>query len=94
MYRFIEILIVVFCFGFGTSAQSLIGAWEGYSTSAGGEKLRNMVIFSDGFDYSLFISISRICFVISTKKLGFIKVQQLIYVGSLLHLPILFLSQA
>ena len=49
MYRFIEILIVVFCFGFGTSAQSLIGAWEGYSTSASGEKLRNVVIFSDGY---------------------------------------------
>ena len=31
------------------NAQSLIGAWEGYSTSANGDKLRSVVIFADGY---------------------------------------------
>ena len=33
----------------GMSAQSIIGAWEGYSTSENGEKLRSVVIFSEGY---------------------------------------------
>ena len=37
------------CFSLGSMAQSFIGAWEGYSTLENGEKLRSVVIFSDGY---------------------------------------------
>ncbi|WP_299765961.1 membrane or secreted protein [uncultured Dokdonia sp.] len=33
----------------GTNAQNVIGAWESYTTSTSGEKLRNVVIFTDGY---------------------------------------------
>jgi len=33
----------------GIQAQSLIGAWENYTTSENGEKLKNVVIFADGY---------------------------------------------
>lgn len=31
------------------SSQSFIGAWEGYSTNAEGDKIKSVVIFSDGY---------------------------------------------
>jgi len=33
----------------GTQAQSVVGAWENYTTSESGEKLRNVVIFAHGY---------------------------------------------
>ena len=36
----------------GTKAQQLVGAWESYSTSESGEKLKNVVIFSAGYQVS------------------------------------------
>ena len=45
----IIILLVGTFFSFVVNAQSVIGAWEGYSTSETGEKLRSVVIFADGY---------------------------------------------
>lgn len=47
--RKIIVLIMGVCFSLGSMAQSFIGAWEGYSTLENGEKLRSVVIFSDGY---------------------------------------------
>ena len=33
----------------GINAQSVIGAWENYTTSENGDKLRNVVIFANGY---------------------------------------------
>ena len=46
-----KIFIFLFCFSSlsGMSAQNIIGAWEGFSTSEKGEKLRSVVIFSEGY---------------------------------------------
>tara|TARA_R110002073_G_scaffold240878_2_gene402685 strand:- start:9603 stop:10310 length:708 start_codon:yes stop_codon:yes gene_type:complete len=44
----IIVLIAVFL-SFGVKAQSFIGAWENISTSKSGEKLKSVVIFSDGY---------------------------------------------
>lgn len=33
----------------GLNAQSIIGAWEGYSTSENGDKLRSVLIVADGY---------------------------------------------
>lgn len=42
--------LVLSCFMFfGINAQSIIGAWEGYSTSDNGDKLRNVLIIADGY---------------------------------------------
>ncbi len=44
------IYLIVFSFlSFGLNAQSVIGAWERNHTSETGEKLKSVVIFSDGF---------------------------------------------
>ena len=48
MKKIIVLLICTFL-SFGTKAQSYIGAWEGYHTSENGEKLKSVVIFSDGY---------------------------------------------
>ena len=42
-------LVFLLCLSVGINAQSLIGAWESYHTSESGEKLRSVVIFSDGY---------------------------------------------
>lgn len=47
--RKIIVLIMGVCFSLGSMAQSFIGAWEGYSALENGEKLRSVVIFSDGY---------------------------------------------
>jgi hypothetical protein len=46
-----KIFFLLFCtfLSFGINAQSFIGAWEGYHTSENGEKLKSVVIFSDGY---------------------------------------------
>lgn len=46
-----NIIVLLFCIASltGLSAQSIIGAWEGYSISDKGEKLRSVVIFSEGY---------------------------------------------
>ncbi len=46
-----KIIVLLLCtfLSFGIKAQSLIGAWEGYHTSENGEKLKSVVIFSDGY---------------------------------------------
>ncbi len=46
-----KIIVLLCCIASlsGLSAQSIIGAWEGYSTSKSGEKLRSVVIFTDGY---------------------------------------------
>jgi len=43
------LLLIWICFSLGMSAQSPIGAWENFHTSEEGEKLRSVVIFSDGY---------------------------------------------
>ena len=48
MKKIIVLLICTFL-SFGIKAQSVIGAWEGYHTSEEGEKLKSVVIFSDGY---------------------------------------------
>jgi hypothetical protein len=48
MKKIIVLLICAF-FSLGIKAQSCIGAWEGYHTSESGEKLKSVVIFSDGY---------------------------------------------
>lgn len=45
----IIVLIVCMIFSFGIKAQSVIGAWERNHTSENGEKLKSVVIFSDGY---------------------------------------------
>nr|WP_298790691.1 membrane or secreted protein [uncultured Allomuricauda sp.] len=48
MKKITALLICIFL-SFGIKAQSIIGAWEGYSTSDNGDKLKNVVIFADGY---------------------------------------------
>jgi len=48
MKKIIVLLICTF-FSFGIKAQRFIGAWESYHTSENGEKLKSVVIFSDGY---------------------------------------------
>jgi len=49
MYKAIQTLILSCCVLTGLSSQSVIGAWEGNSTSPSGEKLKNVVMFSEGY---------------------------------------------
>lgn len=46
-----KIIICFLCIfsSFGIRAQSVIGAWETYTTSEKGDKLRSVVIFADGY---------------------------------------------
>jgi hypothetical protein len=48
MKKIIVLLICTFL-SFGINAQNVIGAWEGYQTSENGDKLKSVVIFSDGY---------------------------------------------
>ena len=48
MKKIIVLLICTFL-SIGIKAQSFIGAWERYHTSENGEKLKSVVIFSDGY---------------------------------------------
>jgi len=48
MKKIIALLICTFL-SFGIRAQSFVGAWERYHTSESGEKLKSVVIFSDGY---------------------------------------------
>ncbi|MEX0312920.1 MAG: membrane or secreted protein [Allomuricauda sp.] len=41
--------IICTFFVLGIKAQNIIGAWEGYSTAENGDKLKNVVIFADGY---------------------------------------------
>jgi len=43
------VLLICTFLSFGIKAQSFIGAWEGYHTSESGEKLKSVVIFSNGY---------------------------------------------
>ena len=46
-----KIIVLLLCtvVSFESKSQSVIGAWEGFHTSENGEKLRSVVIFSDGY---------------------------------------------
>jgi len=46
-----KIIVLLICtfLSFGINAQSFIGAWEAYHTSENGDKLKSVVIFSDGY---------------------------------------------
>jgi hypothetical protein len=48
MKKIIALLIYTFL-SFGIYAQSFVGAWESYQTSENGEKIKSVVIFSDGY---------------------------------------------
>jgi len=48
MKKIIVLLICTFL-SFGIKAQGFIGAWEGFHTSENGEKIKSVVIFSDGY---------------------------------------------
>lgn len=51
-YKVMKKIIVLLIFTFlttGIQAQSFIGVWERYHTSENGEKLKSVVIFSDGY---------------------------------------------
>ena len=48
----INILLICMFVSFGIKAQSLIGAWESYSTFANGDNLKTVVVFSDGYQVS------------------------------------------
>ena len=43
------VLLICIIMSFGINAQSIIGAWENYTTSENGDKLRNVVIFANGY---------------------------------------------
>lgn len=43
------LIVFVFFFLMQINAQSIIGAWEGYSTSKEGIQLKNVVVFSEGY---------------------------------------------
>ena len=45
----IIVLLICISFSFGIKAQSVIGAWETFATSENGDKIRSVVIFSDGY---------------------------------------------
>ena len=45
----IFVLLICIIMSFGINAQSVIGAWENYTTSENGDKLRNVVIFANGY---------------------------------------------
>ncbi|MBT8270489.1 MAG: membrane or secreted protein [Bacteroidia bacterium] len=49
-----QLLLSLFCglIGYGAQSQVLIGAWETTITTDSGDKIRNVVIFSDGFQVS------------------------------------------
>lgn len=64
MKKIIVLLICTFL-SFGIKAQSFIGAWERYHTSENGEKLKSVVIFSDGYQV-LTTSVSKTGKFIST----------------------------
>ncbi|MBP0905718.1 membrane or secreted protein [Mariniflexile gromovii] len=42
-------LLIVTLFSLGSQAQNPIGAWESFSTSESGDKLKNVVIIADGY---------------------------------------------
>lgn len=46
-----KIILLLICsfLSFGIKAQSVIGAWEAFSTAENGDKLRSVVIFADGY---------------------------------------------
>ncbi len=46
------ISIVICCLPLGLFAQSFLGAWETQTTSENGEQLKNVVIFSEGYQVS------------------------------------------
>ncbi|NNF35478.1 MAG: membrane or secreted protein [Saprospiraceae bacterium] len=50
--RNISLFILLFFISFGIHGQSLLGAWEAFMTSDTGEKIRNVVIFSEGYQVS------------------------------------------
>ena len=43
------VLLICIIMSLGINAQSVIGAWENYTTSENGDKLRNVVIFANGY---------------------------------------------
>ena len=43
------VLLICALISFGIKAQSVIGAWENYTTSENGDNLRNVVIFAVGY---------------------------------------------
>ena len=45
----IIVTFILASFILGLNAQNLIGAWESYSTSSNGEKLKSVLIFADGY---------------------------------------------
>ncbi|MBF8151511.1 membrane or secreted protein [Winogradskyella sp. F6397] len=49
-----KIIGVLICtvMSFGIEAQSVIGAWENYTTTENGDKLKTVVIFTDGYHVS------------------------------------------
>jgi len=46
-----RIVLVLICtlLTVATNAQSLVGAWESYTTAENGKRLKNIVVFSDGY---------------------------------------------
>lgn len=48
----IVFLLICISLSFGSRAQSFIGAWETQTTSENGEPLKNIVIFSEGYQVS------------------------------------------
>lgn len=45
----ITVFLICTLISFGIKAQSVIGAWESYATSENGDKLRNVIVFADGY---------------------------------------------
>ena len=46
----IIVLLVCTLISYGIHSQSIIGAWENYTTAENGDKLKNVVIFTDGYN--------------------------------------------
>ena len=47
--KHLSILLICTLLSIGSQAQNIIGAWESYTTTENGDKLRNVVIFADGY---------------------------------------------
>ncbi|HOX82484.1 MAG TPA: membrane or secreted protein [Chryseolinea sp.] len=45
----IIVLLICICSSFGIKAQDVIGAWESFSTSENGDRLRSVVLFAEGY---------------------------------------------
>lgn len=57
------LLLVGILLSFGIQSQSLVGAWEATTTSENGEKIKNVVVFSNGYQVSTWFNLKTGAFI-------------------------------